>query len=154
MIQSMQMTFSLHPASNSDRERLAALRMEVMKADIRRHGIEPERVYQRFMEKFDPATTYIIKTRNQFIGCISIVPNEEGHHLRHFYLKPEYQGNGLGTEILTYIIEKHRKTDKYLSLAIFKGSAAKSLYERYGFQVVEEDRFVERMRLTFGEGAL
>jgi hypothetical protein len=34
-------------------------------------------------------------------------------------------------------------------LAIFKGSAAKTLYERYGFEVVEEDRFVERMKLYF-----
>jgi len=120
----MQATFSLHPASIADKERLAELRMEVMEADIKRHAIEPERVYQRFMEKFDPETTFIIKSEDQFMGCISIVPGEGEHHLRHFYLKPEYQGNGLGSEILKFIIEKHRKTNKHLSLAIFKGSAA------------------------------
>jgi GNAT superfamily N-acetyltransferase len=145
----MQATFSLHPSSIADKERLAALRMEVMKADIKRHDIDPERVYQRFMEKFEPDNTYIIKSEEQFMGCISIVPGEEGHHLRHFYIKPEFQGNGFGKEILKYIIEKHRETDQHLSLAIFKGSAAKPLYERYGFKVVEEDKFVERMRLTF-----
>jgi GNAT superfamily N-acetyltransferase len=145
----MQATFSLHPSSLADKKWLAALRMEVMEADIKRHDIELERVYQRFMEKFDPETTYIIKSDNQFIGCISLVPGEGGHHLRHFYLKPECQGNGLGSEILKYIIKKHRKIDRHLSLAIFKGSAAKPLYERHGFKVVEEDRFVERMKLAF-----
>ncbi|WP_164219507.1 GNAT family N-acetyltransferase [Virgibacillus sp. YIM 98842] len=145
----MQAVFSLHPASIADKERLAALRMEVMEADIKRHAIEPEQLYQRFMEKIDPGTTYIIKSEDQFIGCISIVPGEGGHHLRHFYLKPEWQGSGIGSEILKLIVEEHRKTDEHLSLAIFKGSAAKTLYERYGFEVVEEDRFVERMKLYF-----
>ncbi|MFA1821750.1 GNAT family N-acetyltransferase [Virgibacillus oceani] len=145
----MQATFSLYPSSIADKEQLAALRLEVMEADIKRHGIEPERVYQRFMEKFDPYTTYIVEAENQFMGCISIVPKEHGHHLSHFYLKPEFQGNGIGSEILKYIIEKHRETDQHLSLAIFKGSAAKHLYERHGFVVVEEDEFVERMRLTY-----
>jgi GNAT superfamily N-acetyltransferase len=142
-------TFSLYKSSFADKERLAALRMKVMDADIKRHDIAPERVYQRFMEKFDPETTYIIKSGDQFMGCISIVPGEKGYHLRHFYLQPAFQGNGLGSEILEYIIEKHRETDQHLSLAIFKGSAAKPLYERYGFVVVEEDEFVERMRLTY-----
>lgn len=145
----MQATFTLQQSSAEDKERLAALRMEVLKADIKRHNIDPELVYQRFKEKFNPETTYIIESENQFAGCISIIPKENGHHLSHFYLKPEFQGNGLGTEILQYIIEKHCETDRHLSLAMFAGSAAKSLYERHGFEVVEVDRFVERMKLTF-----
>ncbi|MBB6451098.1 GNAT superfamily N-acetyltransferase [Geomicrobium halophilum] len=145
----MQSTFTLRTASASDKERLATLRMKVMAPDFERHGLESERVQEYFNKKFDPSLTYIIESEDIFVGCISVKPEDNGHHIEHFYIKPEYQGKGFGSNVLKHIMDENYAKGEVLSLAVFKGSASKAFYEKYGFEVVDEESFVDWLRFTY-----
>ncbi|SDJ07221.1 GNAT family N-acetyltransferase [Natribacillus halophilus] len=147
----MNMNFTMRKATDEDRSRVAALRLRVMATDYERHGLERERVQARFYQKFDPRFTSIIEVEGYFAGCVAVKPIEAGYEIEHFYIESEYQGKGLGSDVLRSIIAEMNDSGEPLSLAIFKGSKAKPFYEKYGFKVVEEESFIERLRLTFGE---
>jgi len=49
---------------------------------------------------------------------------------------PEYQGRGIGTKILNDILKEHKHQDVYLRY--FKQNPVVKLYERLGFEILEE----------------
>ena len=63
-------------------------------------------------------------------------------------VKPEYQRQGIGTQILTHILEKNKGRRVYLQT--FRDNPARKLYERVGFQKYGETQthwLMERGRL-------
>lgn len=57
-------------------------------------------------------------------------------YLAHIYIKPEYQGRGIGTEIIKNDISEH---DKILLQVMKSNPRAKKLYESLGFVVSQEN---------------
>ncbi|MFP3786590.1 GNAT family N-acetyltransferase, partial [Burkholderia sp. SIMBA_024] len=55
-----------------------------------------------------------------------------------FYLDPNVQGKGVGTAVLTHLLEEHG-TGLPWRLNVLQGSAARLLYERHGFRLESED---------------
>jgi ribosomal protein S18 acetylase RimI-like enzyme len=51
---------------------------------------------------------------------------------------PEYRGRGIGTVLLEHLFEKAKATYKSVSLSVWKVNPAFRLYQRFGFEVVEE----------------
>ena len=95
-----------------------------------------------------PVTGFrLIKIAEQLAGAIYLEENDEQHYLRTLFLQPEFQGMGIGTALLEQEIIHARNADKKLVLKVIKINPAKRLYDRLGFQVIDEDSTTYHMQL-------
>ncbi|BBH19768.1 N-acetyltransferase [Paenibacillus baekrokdamisoli] len=131
---------TLRQSQNSDVEAIANLRAIVLLNDLTRLGrFDEEKVRQRFRNAFDPVHTWIIEADSSFVGCIAFKPTLDGYLLEHFYIYPNYQGKGVGSQVLKNLLEQNDVKGKIVTLNVLQGSAARRLYERFGFKVESED---------------
>ncbi|CAM3373617.1 MULTISPECIES: GNAT family N-acetyltransferase [Saccharibacillus] len=130
----------LTPAHASDVERLAELRAEALHESLTRLGRYDERgVRERFRRSFVPEHTKIVEQGGEFAGCVALRPEPEGYWLEHFYLRGGSRGSGLGTRVLHAVLGEERDRRLPVRLNVLQGSAARRLYERFGFETESED---------------
>jgi GNAT superfamily N-acetyltransferase len=131
------MRWTLRPAEPADLEDLVELRAVVMRPDLERLGrYDAHRVRQRLRDGFSPEHTQIIEVGGELAGSIAVRPTEDRLWLEHFYLAPQHQGQGLGSEVLRTVLSRN---DGTLWLNVLQGSPARRLYECHGFVVQSED---------------
>ena len=88
------------------------------------------------------------KSHGTFAGSIAIdgsPGNPDGARLRWFIVESEHMGKGLGKAMLSEALEftKNSGCEK-VYLWTFRGlEAARSLYERNGFVIVEESKVIQ-----------
>lgn len=141
--------FSFIPAGPDDFDRLAALRLHVMRESLERVGrFNPERNRDYFRTSFRPDHTRLIAIDGQFAGCVAFGPWMEKLLLEHFYLTPEWQGRGLGGSVLAQLLNEADEHRLPVRLTVLKGSDAERFYTRRGFTPVGSegvDIFMERL---------
>ncbi|GKU79952.1 GNAT family N-acetyltransferase [Paenibacillus sp. L3-i20] len=131
---------TLRQSQNSDVETIANLRTIVLRNDLTRLGrFDEEKVRQRFRNSFDSVYTWIIESDSSFVGCVALKPTLDGYLLEHFYIHPNYQGEGVGSHVLKRLLEQNDVKGKRVTLNVLQGSSARRLYERFGFKVESED---------------
>lgn len=81
----------------------------------------------------------MIKAGSSFIGCVAFKPILDGYLVEHFYIHPQYQGQGVGSQVLDYLLKQDDVIGKRVTLNVLQGSSAQRLYERFGFKVDRED---------------
>lgn len=92
----------------------------------------------RFDAEFDSRDLNIIVKDAQRIGIVSWEEREDCLWLGSFYLLPEYQGSGYGSQLLNVFIEKAEELNKPFRLqTLLANEGAKKLYERHGLCVIE-----------------
>jgi GNAT superfamily N-acetyltransferase len=129
-------------AVDEDFDRLFALRLLVMREHLERVGrFDPARALARFRGSFRAAHTRLIAVDGAFAGCIALHPEAHGMLLEHFYLRPEYQGQGLGSRVLHFLLAETDAAGLPVSLSVLKGSPAARVYERHGFGRTGEDEW-------------
>jgi GNAT superfamily N-acetyltransferase len=65
--------------------------------------------------------------------------SEDGcYWLEHFYLKPEFQGTGIGSSVLGAQLDA-LSAAATIRLNVLQGSRARRLYDRFGFVVERQD---------------
>lgn len=128
----MTRAWSFRPARPDDEAALAALRGDVLNEDLRRHGLfEPARIRHYFAERYRPENTRIILLDGREVGSIAVRHEADGSWLEHFYLHPDAQGRGIGSDVLRHVLaEPHPAPMRLVALV---GSRARALYERHGF---------------------
>jgi GNAT superfamily N-acetyltransferase len=132
--------WTLRSAVASDVEVIAELRAIVMRPDLERLGrYDEHRVRQRLRDSFSTEYTSIIMIGREFGGCVTVRPAEDRQWLEHFYLAPDLQGRGLGSDVLRAVLARTDARGATLGLNVLQGSAARRLYERHGFVVEAED---------------
>lgn len=132
--------WDIRPASVADVEAIAELRAVVMRADLERLGrYDEQRVRQRLRDGFEPAHTWVIEVSGAFAGCVALRPAEDAHWLEHFYLAPHLQGSGIGSDVLSRLLERCDQEGVPVRLNVLQGSPARRLYERHGFVLETED---------------
>ena len=87
--------------------------------------------------------------KNDLLDVVAIVNNEVvgmgrivGDGVMYWYLQeiivlPEYQGKGIGTGIVNYLLEyikKHTEDETFTSVGLTAAEGKTSFYERFGFQ--------------------
>lgn len=103
-----------------------------------------------FMHRFDDDRDgfWIAKAENRFLGSISLdgsKAEDEGARLRWFIVAPEAQGLGVGKRLmeaaLSFAGTKHYER---VFLWTFEGlTSARKIYDRFGFEVIHQERVVE-----------
>ncbi|MCI9888945.1 GNAT family N-acetyltransferase [Micrococcales bacterium 31B] len=142
----------MRPATHADAETLADLRARALHSDLVRLDLyDPPRNRARFMRGYQPEHTGVLEdSQGRVIGCIALRPATECWWLEHFYLDPDVQGRGLGTSLLRFtlfdyapdaLVARWRASPaggaavRPVCLNVLAGSAARRLYERFGFTV-------------------
>lgn len=135
----MAVAWNFRASDSSDAHWMAELRAEVMRPDLERLArYDAVRVRKRFLDAFVPAHTRVIVSAGQDVGLVALRPEPDVVWLEHFYLAPQYQGLGIGREVLTRIMAAGDPA-KPFRLNVLQGSPARRLYERHGFILDHED---------------
>jgi GNAT superfamily N-acetyltransferase len=90
----------------------------------------------------------VVMVGKKFAGAIHVEEQDALHFVRMIFLLPEFQGRGIGSQLLEEEADRVRKSGKQLHLKVIKINPAKKLYERLGFSVIEEDQVTCHMRLA------
>lgn len=145
----METRWTLRVSSREDAGWMAELRAVVLRSDLERLGrFEESRVRSRFLGVFEPRFTRVIVVDSKDVGLVAVRPEDGSIWIEHFYLHPEYQGQGVGSGVLAAILRENVGSDGLIRLNVLRGSSARRLYERFGFVVEHEDAVDIFMRLA------
>ena len=101
-------------------------------------GWDEERQDELANLPFDEGGINIVWNRDNRIGVVGWEEREDHLWLKELFLLPEYQGQGIGSQIVKDTITKSRSLAKDVRLRTLKANTrAKELYERHGFVVTE-----------------
>ena len=130
---------TLTPAGDGDFEALLALRMAAMRESLEKVGrFDPQRARERLSRGYLPAYTRLILKDGQLVGFVVLVPRENDWLLDHLYIHPSGQGLGLGSWVLTRVLEEADAHHKAVSVTALKHSDANRFYLRHGFVLQAE----------------
>lgn len=137
---------SLASVANSDFDEMAVIRIEALRESLERLGrFDPVRARERLAAGFAPEHMRHIVLNDRRVGYITLRP-ESGQaprilHLDHLYLRPVFQGRGIGTWALDWAQTQATLQDSDITLSALKQSAANRFYLRHGFVQVGESEF-------------
>jgi len=118
---------------------MAELRAHVMRPDLERLGrYDPVRVRRRFLDAFVPENTRVIVVDGADAGLVAVRHERDAVWIEHFYLDPGVQGRGLGSAVLEMLLADDSIALPF-RLNVLRGSPARRLYERHGFDLESED---------------
>ena len=99
--------------------------------------------FKNFIEQVKE-NVYIIQLNGKDIGFYNGETLEDGsYEIGNICIIPEYQGRGIGTEILKDMIELHQQED--IHIQYFKQNPVGNLYRRLGFKENGETKFHYQM---------
>lgn len=135
----MPHSYTLRPSLDTDGPWIAELRAVVLRDDLERLGrFGRIRVRRRFLDSFCPELTQVIEVDGRSAGSITVRPEPDSVWIEHFYLEPDFHGQGLGGGVLREVMAAYADHRPF-RLNVLQGSAARRLYERHGFAVESED---------------
>ena len=73
-------------------------------------------------------------------GAVKGMIQIENQEIKKLFVEPVLQGNGIGSKLLTYAIEKHNANTLW---ALEKNVRAIRFYERHGFQITTDKKLEE-----------
>jgi ribosomal protein S18 acetylase RimI-like enzyme len=131
---------SFRPVTDDDYEYLYRLNEATMRAYAEQtYGPWDETVVRRiFAERWRPATTRIVLVNGQDGGMLEVLPTEAGLQLANIRVAPEYQGQGIGTRLVSDVLRDAHARGLTVALRVLKVNPARRLYERLGFVLVGE----------------
>lgn len=126
-------------AKAADAERLAAIRVEAMQPSLEAVGrFDPIRAKHRFLSSFVPEDTQLILLNSKLIGLFVVRDKKNHLWIDHLYLKPDFQGIGIGRHVIERIQQKASIARKSIQLGALKDSPANKFYASLGFTFVRE----------------
>ena len=91
--------------------------------------------YQR---NYPDASFQIIERSGVAAGRLLVMRSDEAIHVIDIALMPAHRGAGIGTKLLKELQKEARAAGKKLSIYVESFNPARRLYDRLGFQQVEE----------------
>jgi GNAT superfamily N-acetyltransferase len=129
----------LGPTREEESEELVGLRIAAMRESLERIGrFDAQRARERFLAGFVPDFTRHILAEGERVGFVAVKPTSDGLMLEHLYVRPEYQGRGIGSAVLAILFAEADSRALPLRVGALRGSDANRFYLRHGFIHVEE----------------
>lgn len=106
---------------------------------------------QYFAKSWNPETFEIIESEKDSAGYCSIERAPDYIFAHELVIKPEFQGKGIGSQLLKEIIAEANTRNVPIKLQVLKENKAQDLYKKFGFtQTGETDTHV---LMEFGPAA-
>jgi RimJ/RimL family protein N-acetyltransferase len=129
------MNYKLRPCTINDYELLFKLKVECLKWYVEKiYGWDDIVQREMLKKEMNEKMSYmkIIQVDNIDIGVTTHFIDKDGNDVVGLIaILPDYQGNGIGTDILKKYIDN---ASKRIILQVFKDNPAKLLYEKLGFK--------------------
>ncbi len=93
---------------------------------------------ERFCKTFDPRLVQIILYNEVEVGMLQTSLRDYELYLGNLLILPAFQNRGIGTAVIDHVLEQAKVLGLPTRLQVLKKNPARRLYERLGFQVVEE----------------
>jgi len=104
---------------------------------------EQKEYFKKFIDTYKNSS-YIIKIEDKAIGFYNDEELEDGsYEIGNICIIPEYQGKGIGTDILKFKLEEYKNMD--IKIQFFKQNPVGELYKRLGFIPNGETKFHYQM---------
>ncbi|WP_211227633.1 GNAT family N-acetyltransferase [Chitinibacter tainanensis] len=124
----------MHQANPEDFESLVSLRIVAMRESLERIGrFDIHRARERFRSSFSACDTYHIKLNHEKIGFVAFKVLDNQLLLEHLYIHPDHQGEGVGSEVLNYVITESEKIRRPIHVGALRESDSNRFYVRHGF---------------------
>lgn len=102
--------------------------------------------YEKYKNDFKPSEIQVVEHEGEAIGRLRVVRGDS-IYIGGIQILPEYRGRGIGTQVIeSLIVEAEEKMIPITLEVRHNNTDAFSLYERLGFQVVEEDEIQKVMK--------
>jgi ribosomal protein S18 acetylase RimI-like enzyme len=140
--------FHLRPASDDDREFLYTLHCRTMR-DVIEKTWGWDEAWQRtdFDCRFRECLASIIECDGRPAGGLLVEWKPDSLYIHEIQLLPEYQSQGVGTEVIENVIEQAAARRLPVTLSVVAANPrAQRLYERLGFEVTDVEPPFIRMR--------
>ena len=95
-------------------------------------------IHQRAVDNVLAGRTQIIESDGVPVGVLRVERAAECIDLKQIFIRPTYQRQGLGAELLHQLIDEARIKGVPLRLRVLRVNPAQRLYKRLGFTVVRE----------------
>ena len=128
--------FTLRPATLSDMAFLCQLRLKTMKPYFE-HTYGWNDAEERHKAGDELQHARIVVMGGEEVGMIKVIPKPDELHLHQMQIRPEFQGKGVGAELLRQTIHRSEALQIPTTLFVITHSPAKRLYERFGFEVTD-----------------
>lgn len=132
------MNVSFRVAAESDVDFLMWLRNTTMTEHIEGAGIEVTQAAQleRVRHYFDSAL--IVQLDGQDVGLFKVHKHADVWELVQIQMRPEFQGRGIGGELIGQLLMDAKAASVPVVLNVFKNNPAYRLYKSLGFITFEE----------------
>lgn len=132
------MNVSFRQAKESDLEFLFNLRKRTMNMHLKNVGgtIDEQSHMNRIKYRFDAAKIVLVDSVNA--GLLKSYCDESGWVIVQVQVSPEYQGKGIGSKIVSKVLDQAANEEHVVTLSVLIGNPAKELYSRLGFEVVSK----------------
>lgn len=125
------------PATEADRAFFVQVHHAAYRATIEQMFGWDEVLQDEFANKaFDGGSIHIIWFDYQKVGVVGWEELPDFFWLKELFLLPNYQRKGIGSKLLTLLIDQAQVLGKLVRLQTLRANLdAKKLYERHGFSV-------------------
>jgi ribosomal protein S18 acetylase RimI-like enzyme len=103
-----------------------------------------------YKNKFSNANYQLILYKQKSAGRLYLWESDKEVRIIDITLLPEFQGKGIGKNILTDIIKNAHQKNKFVSLHVAPANPAKKLYEKLGFKTMRAESTREYMECKAG----
>jgi ribosomal protein S18 acetylase RimI-like enzyme len=137
----------LRPATATDYSFALALYLRTMRPYTEELMVwDEQKQVVSFSRQWDVAAVQVICSGGRDVGWLQAMETPAEIVLQQFFVAPERQRAGIGSEVLRGLLAAWMSTGKPLALTVLKNNPARRLYERFGFSVVGEAGVKLQMR--------
>lgn len=149
------MKIDLRAATLDDRTFLYSLYCRTMRGVVEKTwGWEEAWERVDFDCRFRVCSSWVIECDDHMMGGLLLESEPDSIYIYEVQVLPEYQGRGIGTEVLRRLIDQAESRGVAVTLSVVEAnSRAKQLYERLGFYVTKFNPPFFRMRYATQLGA-
>ena len=142
------MNLKLIKAKKDDVDFLYDLRMQTMSEHLKKAGVNlsKEEHLSRIDHQFDKS--FLIMQSDKKVGMLKLAEEEDSLEITQLEVLPEFQGEGIGKQLIEQTIDKATSQNKKLNLKVLKRNPAKFLYLRSGFKIIDQDNLEFHMRYS------
>ena len=91
-----------------------------------------------FEDRWEQSEYRIIECAEQKIGTLCVTKHTDHIQLNEIQLLPQYQGKGIGSQLIVKELERIRDLRIPMRLRVLKENRARELYKRFGFAIYGE----------------